>query len=521
MFHPEDNGFYPLLIILSILSLLVLAMFILESVIFNKSIHSLDNLEENYLDINIKALKSFNFTTTLDNIYSPNKDNLGTAGTVMYDCYNGICIKKVTKYCYERKQDSEGNWYTEEVDCSYNIEDFSFDCSRYCREHQNSETCSNCPGTSEEGRCERNTNDNYQTEKSCHADNLILNWKGKQYISETKSHFTYLKNVILPNETCPYNYKLCGIVDKFNNKLCISYYDDCPLNNLEIIPGIPENISNATYSFVIIDNNTIKIDNKNENGKIIEGLYADSDLMIQYNEDCELIDEDKISSFIQDNKYLYRDVLENDPYTDVNIDRHGKSYLKWCTQNSGKGNSLLDLRENLFKYQYNISINEGTLNQTKTYFKNAFVPIFFAFFYYFCFAVFYVISLISEIYGNPICIICSSCFISDYDLLNGIYFTLSLIPYIILTEIGKYVKIYFIKDNLLMASKYANPDSNIMKTLISLNTAFYWGTNVIYLILLFIIIYGAIIQFSFNKKGFNDYISQQNKNENKYKLTNI
>ena len=68
MFHPEDNGFYPLLIILSILSLLVLAMFILESVIFNKSIHSLDNLEENYLDINIKALKSFNFTTTLDNI---------------------------------------------------------------------------------------------------------------------------------------------------------------------------------------------------------------------------------------------------------------------------------------------------------------------------------------------------------------------------------------------------------------------------------------------------------------------
>ena len=452
MFHPEDNGFYPLLIILSILSLLVLAMFILESFIFNKSIHSLDNLEENYFDIKIKTLKSFNFTTTLDNMYSPNKANLGTAGTVMYDCYNGICIKKVIKYCPERRQDEDGNWYTEYVDCSYDIEDFYLDCSRYCREHQNSETCSNCSGrdfTSEEGRCERNTNDNYQTEKSCHADNLILNWKGKQYISvETNLNFSYLKNVVLSNETCPYNYKLCGIIDKFNNKLCIPYYYECPLNNLEIIPGIPENISNVTYSYVIIDNNTIKIDNKNENGKIIEGLYADSDLMLQYNEDCELIDEDKISSFIKDNKYLYRDVLENDPYTDVNIDRHGKSYLKWCTQNSGKGNSLLDLRENLLKYQYNISINEGTLDQTKTYFKNAFVSIFFAFFYYFCFAVFYLISLISEMNGNPNCIICVSCFISDYDLLNGIYFTLSLIPYIILV-LNIIINLYRVKNKVL------------------------------------------------------------------------
>ena len=162
-----------------------------------------------------------------------------------------------------------------------------------------------------------------------------------------------MNNVVLSNETCSYKMKMCGIIDEFGNKLCLPEEDECPLNYIEVIPEVI-NTTNITEKYIIFDNKTILFSNKKVEGKIIEGLYADSDLMLQYNDGCQILDTDTISNFINGNKLLYRDSLENDynPYKDINVDNKGKSYLKWC---NGKGLDLNKLREKK-KFVENIRI---------------------------------------------------------------------------------------------------------------------------------------------------------------------
>ena len=368
--------------------------------------------------------------------------------------------------------------YTYYEDCSYEVDILYQNCSYECKSNPDLTTCNSCyrfDFVSQIGKCQEIKDDEYSVDKYCHADNLILNWKGKRFERKEKKNYnnqpyTYLANIILSNETCEEGKKMCGIIDEFGNKLCLSKSDDCPLNYIEVIPGIINSSDiDIEDKYIILDNKTILFSNKNVEGKIIEGLYADSDLMLKYKEGCQILDTDTISNFINDNKLLYRDSLENDynPYKDVNVDNKGKSYLKWCSQNNGKGFDLNKLREINNEYLYNISINLEIIDQTKDYFKRDFLSSLFGFIYYFLVFCFYIINIYSEIYDNPYLSICMSCFISDIDLLNGIYFSLLLIPYIILNLISIYLKNTTIKDNLLKASKYANPESNIMKTLLS------------------------------------------------------
>ena len=506
MFHYGERGFYPLIIILIILTLCGLFMFILECIIYHKSRINLIEVEQNPFDIDINVFSSFNFSYSTNNTYYPKIDNLGNTGKLLYNCYNGICTQFVKKECPERQCDDSGCKIVY-IDCSYEIETIYSKCSNECRAQPNSTTCNSCDRydfSSNKGKCNIKNNDEYSESKSCHADNLILNWRGKRYSSYyLNKTYSYLNNTILFNETCPDNTIMCGIIDSFNNKLCIPYGNDCPLNNIKVIPGIDVD---PYENYVIIGNNTIIFSNKNETGKIIEGIYADSDLMIKYN-DCEIIDTNKISEFINDNEKLYRDSLNNyDPYKDVNVDHRGKSYLRWCTKNNGKGINLTEIRENKKRLEYNISVNLKTIPQTKTYFKNSFVSSLFAFIYLFFVMGFYFINIVSEIMENPYCIICIACFISNIELLNGIYFTLLMIPYIILNAISQYLKVTLIKDNLLTASKFANPESNIMKTLITLNNFYFWGIISFYIILLIIIIYGGIITIVNIAKNDYDYI---------------
>ena len=519
MFHYEDRGFIPLLIILSILTLSILSSFILQCIIYNKSKNSFGYIEEHSEDINITLIRSFNFNNILNSSYRPNIPNLGNTGKVKLDCFNGLCTQFLKKTCPKRVCDDKGWCETIYEDCSTEIEILFRNCSFYCKSNPNSASCDNSciryDFIKETGKCQEIKDDEYDYQKYCHADNLILNWKGKKYDSEkieiVNKTYTYLKNVVLPNENCSIGMKMCGIIDKFGNKLCLPKEDECPLNYIKIIKEVI-NSTNETENYTILDNKTIIFSNKDVNGKIIEGLYADSDLMPQYNE-CQIIDTDTISNFINMNKLLYRDSLENDynPYNDVNVDNKGKSYLRWCTQNNGKGCDLNKLREINNKYEYNVTINKETIGKTKDYFKNDFLSSLFAFIYYFIVICFYIINVISEIYDKPFFSICMSCFISDVDLLNGIYFSLLLIPYIFLNLISIYLKNYLIKDNLLKASKYVNPETNIMKTLISLNDIYFIGMIVIFSILLFIILYGAIISIiQLCNKDDNDYIAPIN-----------
>ena len=515
MFHYEDRGFFPLLIILSILTLCCLSNFILQCIIYNKSKNSFGNIDEIYTDINITLMESFNFYDDLDPLYYPYKSNLGNTGKIKYDCFNGLCTQYFKKTCPKRECDDKGKCETIYVDCSIEVDILYRNCSYYCKSNPNSNTCDSCyrfDFVKNTGTCKEIKDDEYNEAKYCHADNLILNWKGKRYDRTQKEGievYTYLNNTVLSNETCSYGKKMCGIIDEFGNKLCLPEENECPLNYIEVIPEII-NITNITEKYIFLDNKTILFSNKKVEGKIIEGLYADSDLMLQYNR-CKTIDTDTISNFINGNKLLYRDSLENDynPYKDINVDNKGKSYLYWC---NGKGLDLNKLREKKYEYQYNVSINEEIVGQTKNYFKQDYLSSLFGFIYYFIVICFYTINVLSEIYDYPYLSICMSCFISDIDLLNGIYFSLLLIPYIFLNLISIYLKNYFIKDNLLKASKYANTESNIMKTLLSLNDIYFIGMIVIFSILLFIIIYGGIIYIIQLFKDDNDYIAPKDQN---------
>ena len=513
MFHYEDRGFIPPLIILSILTLCCLSNFILQCIIYNKSKNSFGNIEEHFSDINISLIKSFYFNDILEPSYYPDKSNLGNTGKIKYDCFNGLCTQYVKKTCPKRECDDDGKCETIYVDCSIEVDILYKNCSLYCKSNPNSDTCDSCyrfDFVQSIGKCQEIKDDVYNQSKYCHADNLILNWKGKRYESNPKisnETYTYLNNTVLSNENCSYDMKMCGIIDDYGNKLCLPEEDECPLNYIEVIPGI--NTTNITENCTILDNITLLFSNNKIDGKIIEGLYADSDLMIQYNRGCTILDTDTISNFINDNKLLYRDSLENDynPYKDVNVDNKGKSYLKWCTQNNGKGFDLLKLREMRNEYLYNVSINKEIIGQTKNYYKRDFLSSLFGFIYYFIVICFYIINIFSEIYDYPFLSICMSCFISDIELLNGIYFSLLLIPYIFLNLNSIYLKNSLIKDNLLKASKYANPDSNIMKTLLSLNDVYFIIMIVIFSILILIILYGGIIYIIQLCKDDNDYIA--------------
>lgn len=512
MFHYEERGFIPILIILSILTLCCLSNFILQCIIYNKSKNSFGNIEEHFTDINITLIETFNFDDYLDPLYYPNKSNLGNTGKIKYDCFNGLCTQYFKKTCPKRECDDKGKCETIYVDCSIEVDILYRNCSYYCKSNPNSNTCDSCyrfDFVKYTGKCQEIKDDEYDVAKYCHADNLILNWKGKSYDRTQKGgNYTYMNNVVLSNETCSYKMKMCGIIDEFGNKLCLPEEDECPLNYIEVMPGII-NTTNITEKYIFLDNKTILFSNKKVEGKIIEGLYADSDLMLQYNDGCQILDTDTISNFINGNKLLYRDSLENDynPYKDVNVDNKGKSYLKWCIQNNGKGFDLFKLREIKNEYLYNVSINKEIIGQTKNYFKDDFLSSLFGFIYYFLVICFYIINVLSEIYDYPTLSICMSCFISDIDLLNGIYFSLLLIPYIFLNLISINLKNSLIKDNLLKASKYANPESNIMKTLLSLNDIYFIGMIVIFSILLFIILFGGIIYIIQLCKDDNDYIA--------------
>lgn len=65
----------------------------------------------------------------------------------------------------------------------------------------------------------------------------ILN---SNYICATMSKYNYREilkknKVISKEETCPENYKPCGILDSFGNILCVSIDESCPINSVTII----------------------------------------------------------------------------------------------------------------------------------------------------------------------------------------------------------------------------------------------------------------------------------------------
>ena len=363
------------------LSTLILGIFtfIFICIAYGKSV-GMNKLIENDPDRNITSLSSFDFYDYTPEEYSPDLPNLGTTGRLYYNCYSGICTKYVEKTCEKEVCEKVGNetkCHYEKYDCSYYSDYLYHPCSSECRRNDG-EFCYSCAvhsyRDSSRGKCDHESDDDYSASKSCHADNLILKWKSLSYRKTNNRRYTYINNVVSENEECRSKMKSCGFINSYKDKLCINSGDSCPINS--IIKSENPPINEIEYKKVKLNDNTIfYYTNQNEtNGTIVEALYADSDLLIRYDTDCEIIDTNTIKDFIEDNKIIYRG-LSYDPYKIDNINNRGNSYLKWCSPLHGENVSISRIREIYQVYKYNISINLE-VNKAEQYYKNVFKPCF-------------------------------------------------------------------------------------------------------------------------------------------------
>jgi len=309
-------------------------------------------------DISITSLESFDFIEDKTIFEYPN-DNLGITGKLILDCYTGICHKMIyhkrtRHYCnthlfFQFCYDVDESWYEPRE----NIEHY---CSEQCHETDKVE-CDCKEPYDEKGKCQRNMDDTYKEGKVCFDYNTIHFWKGKKYIVLKKNIFSYLENAILKEEECPEGTKNCGIIDDNENKLCIKSNLKCPINYLS-----EQKLSND-FSSVLIGDKTFYYGNDNtKKRKIIKGLVADTDLLLNKDNDKkDIIDNYTISGFLQDNQNLYKDInLGYDPYKDNDIDTKGNSYLRifYNSQNI----NLSSLRNQKESKSLNQRINKNFLN---------------------------------------------------------------------------------------------------------------------------------------------------------------
>ena len=364
-------------IFLGILSLLIILLSIIQFIlginIVSKIKSKFKKRPEKYVDKIISGLKSFYFTEeTSRPRYFPKEANLGLAGNLYLDCYTGSCSKNI----------KETEWVCDsDDDCETIVtfreqKDINEACSEECFELKGEYCNDKCSDyyDSKNGVCSRNTNDNYDNKKVCFGDNIIYFWKGKKYNFESfqTKNCTYIDNAKLKNESCPDNTKNCGILDDNENKLCLPLDTECPINFITETK-LKENYN---YSSTIIDNKTFYYgyDNSiNNSTKIIAGLYADSDISLNIEEEEYItLDIDTLSGFLKYNYILYRGLnLDYDPYNISNIDEKGKSYLK--VKYNSKNLDLVKLRKEQQQYLINKTMNEKVVGTVRKKFKSFYI----------------------------------------------------------------------------------------------------------------------------------------------------
>ena len=258
---------------------------------------------------NITGIKSFTFTQNSERIiYKEGMSHLGNTSNVDYNCYTGRC-QKVSPYYpdYDYYYSSLKSFYHED-DEDY-TDYYDFECAKDCYINQG-KYCYSCPKDyeSREGKCNFEKNTYYSSSNACFANYLILKWKGYLYSSENISNsiYQYLDSAILPNENCPDYKKLCGVLDESGNKFCVPKDEDSPINRIIVSDTPPKD----EYNYVHIQFNNLSLYYTNEaveTGRIIEGLYVDSDYYIQYEGGCEILEQGIIQEVLDDNGNIYKE----------------------------------------------------------------------------------------------------------------------------------------------------------------------------------------------------------------------
>ena len=382
----HSHAYSKVYLIYGLLFALNIGGLVVFSIYYCKSKYSLEYLIEDDPDIDLTGLKSFSFSKTSDIEYSLDVSNLGTTGRLYLSCYTGKChyekAYRCTKTrCYGSGDDEECEDY--ETTCYDTFSQKEYSCSSECRRSGLSSCGSSYCYTSRSSyyfdysTCSHDDDSkNIEYPQSCNAENLVLYWGTSSYnkLYYRRSNNTdyktlsYLNSAVTANESCPIGKKMCGILDNLGNKLCYPQYLQCPLN---YITTNRADLNYTNYGSASLLKKDVYFSNQaTENGKVIGGLFVDSDLWIKYNdEDCEKLEEGTVENLLNIHPYrLYRNSLSYDPYTHKSgVVQKGKSYLKWCVPGVGKEKNISKIKELKVVFDFNVTTNKNVISPIKTY----------------------------------------------------------------------------------------------------------------------------------------------------------
>lgn len=528
MFVYKEKGFMIFISFIFIFLILNITLFILLLILY-----IINNTKLKYIKLEIPekiyitGIKSFNFIYSSEKVpYKQTISNLGNTGKLYYDCYQGTCYKNCDYEALSLLTSNQNLNLRNLSEC--NETELNFDCSQDCAINHGTH-CNSCYFNylSSEGNCTYNESVEYLPGKYCYANNLILKWKGYLYNSENATEYmkySYLNFSFLPDENCPNNLKMCGILDNEGNKLCLPEKEECPINKIEL--------SKPTdgYNYKETSLGDIKIYYTNEatqTGKIVEGLYADSDLKIQYKDGCEILDKGPIDSFILDNEKIYVNSSVSDPYKDKSINSKGYSYLKWCIPGHDQERNLTSIRRNYRKYIYNRYVNNTFISGILSQFNKKYSLNLFAIIYLFVVLIGILIAKFSDMFNGSLC----NWFqentndIKSFSLILAPFLVLSIFCLINCFSINSYLA--SIRDNYirkeLINSEYF--DINNFYSVISLNIAFitiffiFLGCILCFYILY--IVYAIKLKKNLQKEKTDSKNEDKEKNEMKKNQENI
>ena len=154
---------------------------------------------------------------------------------------------------------------------------------------------------------------------------------------------------------------MCGILDSYGNKLCLPTKLDCPINSIFLSDNLNNNNTKlSSYSTIKLQNLTVYYSNKEPTGKIINGLFVDSDLLLKYKEGCYILDSYPLIDLIKDNNMnIYSDIDTSNLNSDL------KSYLKWCMPFQNREIDLKSMKEQNQIFKINNTINTYVINPSK------------------------------------------------------------------------------------------------------------------------------------------------------------
>jgi len=517
MFGPNDKCLYLYVVILVMMFITSLFTLGLQYLSYDKC-NNITKLDYENPDLSFQVIKEIGFkpNITID-YFKVNMSYLGITDEPYLDCYAGICKKYVKKICerercYHSSSEYSFNAFKKNkrrlsscesysYDCSYTEMTSEFKCSEECALSTSYyRKCSSCPYykyDDEKGECNNYERYNLLLNDSvyCQPSNVIFFWK-KLYYDHISHEYSYIKDTVLKNETCPDGKRPCGFVDKHENKLCISKNEKCPINSLSIGDEPPD--KEHSYAQIKVGNKTIYYSNDYVEGRIIKELYSDSDVEIDYrNYYCKILDTYNLTYFINENKNVYKS-----KYIPETTLRDGKSYLRYC-ESEKDVKDLNQLKYNHKLYLFSQNFNNEIYDKLKDKLSNGFFCSFFGNIYLLVF-LFY--SIWAMIYGkiNKSSLCCFWCFYNssfdDNDIIDFIIFFIILIPFNVLSILST-IWSSNILNYLKEGNKYPNSQSNLFENLLLYNKIFILGNIVIYSFILFLFILSIII-FLF-KKTYN------------------